>query len=162
MGDEIEEGRDRMATFERFSSPASPLLSLYSPLKSPVSPPGADVDLSAAREAGRINFARAKEHLAKYLISPMVLRATVQIRHQGVLPHFPDQGHRHPLAIVETRTARLPSIHHADIARQSKFRHRMTSDIPDGGILWLSRYLFATRYRDNDSPSSDGHRSLRG
>lgn len=93
------------------------------------------MDLSAAREAGRINFARAKEHLAKYLISPMVLRATVQIRHQGVLPHFPDQGHRHPLTIVETRTARLPSIHHADIARPSKFRHRMTSDIPDGGIL---------------------------
>lgn len=91
----------------------------------------------------------------------MILRATVQIRHQGVLPH-PPEGHRHLFTIVESKTAHLPGVRPANIACPSRPRRQMAKVLRTGRSVSRGHYLFATRYRDNNSPSSDGHRSLRG
>lgn len=139
----------------RGSHPQLPLLSLplASSLKILISSPGADVNVTAGRARRLIYFARAMRYLAEYLISPVILRATVQIRHEGVLPH-PPEGHRHLSTVVESKNGTPP--------RCASRGYRASIEISTGEVLRAGHYLFAARYRDNDSPSSDGHRSLRG
>lgn len=104
-----------------------------------------------------INSVRGEKNISrKYLIGPVVLRATIQIRHQGVLPHFPvvlratvhirhqgvlpysPEGHRHSFS--HGRRDENGALPRCCTARG----YRVSIEIPTPSDKYPGQYLTAT------------------